>query len=161
MHTASVDTVDTPERDRALPTARVAAGVQQVFRQREAAALFGVSVSTWKRYVAAGLVCWQRHIRAQVGPDQQGIDHSGGRSGVGEPFITSRRHARQRECGTAKYSGQSGDFLDIRGGIAPNALGIAPVGLIDLCAGNELAIRLGDAEVTRYRLQSMSRQVAR
>ena len=56
MHTASVDTVDTPERDRALPTARVAAGVQQVFRQREAAALFGVSVSTWKRYVAAGLV---------------------------------------------------------------------------------------------------------
>ena len=53
MHTASVD---TRERDRALPTARVAAGVQQVFRQREAAALFGVSVSTWKRYVAAGLV---------------------------------------------------------------------------------------------------------
>lgn len=42
--------------------------VAQVYRQREAASLFGVSVSTWKRYVAAGLVPQP----VQIGPGRVG-----------------------------------------------------------------------------------------
>ena len=45
---------------------------QRVYSQREAAALFGVSLATWKRYVAAGRV--PRPI--QMGPRRVGwLDH--------------------------------------------------------------------------------------
>jgi predicted DNA-binding transcriptional regulator AlpA len=45
---------------------------QKVYSQREAAALFGVSIATWKRYVAAGRV--PRPIR--MGPRRVGwLDH--------------------------------------------------------------------------------------
>ena len=45
---------------------------QKVYNQREAAALFGVSLATWKRYVAAGRV--PRPI--QMGPRRVGwLDH--------------------------------------------------------------------------------------
>ena len=45
---------------------------QKIFSQREAAALFGVSIATWKRYVAAGRV--PRPI--QLGPRRVGwLDH--------------------------------------------------------------------------------------
>ena len=45
---------------------------QKVYSQREAAALFGVSLATWKRYVAAGRV--PRPI--QMGPRRVGwLDH--------------------------------------------------------------------------------------
>jgi predicted DNA-binding transcriptional regulator AlpA len=44
----------------------------KVYSQREAAALFGVSIATWKRYVAAGRV--PRPIR--MGPRRVGwLDH--------------------------------------------------------------------------------------
>ena len=45
---------------------------QKVYSQRGAAALFGVSIATWKRYVAAGRV--PRPI--QMGPRRVGwLDH--------------------------------------------------------------------------------------
>lgn len=46
--------------------------VQQVYRQREAASLFGVSVSTWKRYVLAGLM----PPPVQIGPGRVGWLHN-------------------------------------------------------------------------------------
>ena len=53
-------------------TSSAAPATQKIHSQRQAAALFGVSLATWKRYVAAGRV--PRPI--QMGPRRVGwLDH--------------------------------------------------------------------------------------
>lgn len=70
--------------------------VQQIYRQREAASLFGVSVSTWKRYVAAGLV----PPPVQIGPGRVGWLHS-------DLVATQEAWCRQRGGKTGAVTPQS------------------------------------------------------
>jgi len=103
----------------------------------------------------------QRAAGAQVGADQQRIDHAGGGAGVGEAFVATRRHARQREGGTAKHASEAGDFLDIGRGITAHAGGIMLVYGINLIAADVLAIGSSDAEVPSDGFEAVSGELAR
>ena len=77
------------------------------------------------RRAIAGLVRGQRRSRTQVSAHQQRIDHAGSRPGIGEPLVAPRRHLRQRERRAAEHAREPGDLVDVRGGVAAHARGIA------------------------------------
>ena len=85
---------------------------------------------------------------------------------VAAPASASRSYRRGAICASAnaapaEHARQRRDLLDVRRGIAPDALGIAAVDLVDLLAGNVLAIRAGDAEMPRHGLEPVTRELAR
>ena len=113
-----------------------------------------------RRPIALG-VRGQRGSGAQIRADQQWVDDAGGGAGVGKSLVAARCHARERERGTAEHLRERRDLVDVGGGVATDAIGIGPIGGVDLIAANQLAIRAGDAEVSRDRLESVSRKLAR
>ena len=67
---------------------------------------------------------------AQVRAHEQRIDHAGRRAGVGEPLVAPRRHPRQRERRAAEHARERRDLVDVGGGVAAHALGIAAVDVV-------------------------------
>jgi hypothetical protein len=102
----------------------------------------------------------QRLAGAQIGADQERIDDPGRGPGIGDALVASRRHTRQRERGAAQNSRERRHFLDVTGGVPPDALRIAAVLGVDAVARDVHAIARGDAKVTRNGLQPAPGQVA-
>jgi hypothetical protein len=108
----------------------------------------------------AGLVAGQGGAAAEIGADQERIDHAGGGAGVGQAFVAARREAGEGEGRAAQDLGHPGDLADVGGGVAPDPVGIAAVDRGDLGAGELLAIGDRDAQVAGDDLQAVAGQVA-
>ena len=99
---------------------------------------------------------------AQVRAHEQRIDHAGRGAGVGEPLVAPRRHPRERERRAAEHAREPGDLLDVGGRVAPHARrDRVRYDVVDLIAGDVLAIRPREAEVPRDRLEAVPGQLAR
>ena len=119
-----------------------------------------VQRGTRVRRAIARRVRGQRGVRAEIGAHEQRIDHAGRRACIREPLVAPRCHPCERERGTAEEPREAGDLLDVGGGVAAHAIRIALVDGVDLIAAHVLAVRTGEAEVTRDRLEAVAREIA-
>ncbi len=113
------------------------------------------------RRTVARLVRGECHSRPQVRAHQQGIDHPGGGSGIGEPLVPPRRHAREGKRGATEHPRQRRDLVDVGGRVAAHARRVRSVYTVYLGPRDQLAVRSSDSQVARDGLESVAGQLAR
>ena len=107
------------------------------------------------RCTVSGLMGGERVASVQIGADEERIDDAGRGARIGKTFVTARGYLGEREGRSSEQACERGDFLDVRSGVAADAIGVGLIDGVDPLAGDLLAFGTGDAEVARDGFESM------